>query len=210
MKDGNFYLYDKRKKIYGNIPYWDFSMNKEYLIVRNSNGKNLLLKNGEFLFEISEYGSKTFSLYDKPTGPPPFFVMDNEYIVIYYYVSLGGKYITGYRMEMECVYNLKGNVVEIGMSNEKLEELVSKENAESIHISKTLWRIEDLTLRFKNHLIEFDSNNLYIEVSDFHCGYAEVREVYDDDPEYGGFSKLAGLIDIDGNFYWHASQATLF
>lgn len=209
-KDGNFYLYDKRKETFGTTPYRDFSRNKEYLIVQNSNRKNLLLRNGEFLFEIPEYGGKTFSLHEKASGPPPFIVVDNEYIVIYYFVSCGGKYITGYRMEIECVFDLKGNILDIEMTDEKLEELVKSENDKAIHISNTLWRVEDLTLKYRDLLIEFNSRILYLSVRDFHYGYAEVFEVWDDDPEYGGCSSLAGLIDIEGNFYWHASQATLF
>ena len=69
-------------------------------------------------------------------------------------------------------------------------------------MSDTLWHINGTTLYYKNHIILNIEDPSEISVSDFHFGYALVKEVGDIDPEFGVMSINIGYIDVYGNIYW--------
>ena len=154
------------------------------------------------MFQFSDFGRKVFSLFPSNFSPP-FRIIENKYVVIFYYrATYGRKYIKGYRIEIEGVFDFDGNKIEFPLSENELEAIIYHEGKDDLKISETLWETNGTILKFKNNEILNIEDILEISVSDFHYGYAKVKEVADVDPEFGEMSADIGYIDVYGNIYW--------
>lgn len=204
-KEDGYYLYDKRTNSSGKGPYKSISRNREFIICLDYNKNFWVLKNDEILFQFSEFAANVFTLFP-PEFAPPFQIIENKYVVIYYYRAIyGRKYIKGYRIEIECVFDFYGNKTEYPLTEKDLEVIIANESNDDLKITDTLWRINETILYFKNQIILSTGDIEEIEeinVSKFHYGYALVKEIGDFDPEFGEKSREIGYVDVYGNYYW--------
>lgn len=201
-KEDGYYLYDKRTNSSGKGPYKSISRNREFIICLDYNKKFWVLKNDQILFQFSDFAANVFTLFP-PEFAPPFQIIENKYIVIFYYRAIyGRKYITGYQIEIECVFDFDGNKTEHPLTEKDLEVIIANESNDDLKIPDTLWRINKTILYFKNKIILNSGDIEEINVSKFHYGYALVKEIADYDPEFGEMSREIGYVDVYGNYYW--------
>jgi hypothetical protein len=201
-KEDGYYLYDKRTNLLSKGPYNSISRNREFMICLDLNNNYSVLKNNEFLFQFSNAALNATSLFPREFAPS-FQIIDNKYIVIYCYrYTYGRKYITGSYLEIDGIFNFEGNKIEYPLTENDLEFIIDNNEKSDLKISDTLWEINETILRFKDNIILNLEDVLEIKVSNFHYGYAKVKEVGDYDPEYGEMSRDIGYIDVYGNTYW--------
>jgi hypothetical protein len=201
MKSDGYYLLDKGTNLLGKGPYKSITRNREFMICLDFNNNYTVLRNDLLLFQFSNFGQNVFHFYS-PDFSPPFVIIENKYIVIYFYRASYGLLHEGWKIEIEGVFDFEGNKIEYPLTKYELEEIINDESKDDLKISETLWKINRTTLNFKNDIILNIEDILEISVSDFHYGYARVKEVADCCLEYGEMSSDIGYIDVYGNIYW--------
>lgn len=200
-KSDGWYLFDKRINCLYKGPYRFVSRDREFILCLDFNKIYWLFKNDKILCHFLDF-THDKSLFE-PKCAAPFKIIENKYIVLYYYeAEYGRKYIESYRLKIQGIFDFDGNKIENPLTEKDLEVILINENKEDLKIADTLWKINGATLNFKNHIILNIEDILEISVSDFHYGYAKVKEVLDYDPEFGEMTSDIGYIDVYGNIYW--------
>lgn len=200
-KSDGWYLFDKDKKSFYKGPYRLESRNREFTLCLDFNKTYWLFKNDKNLCHFRDF-THDKSLFE-PRHATPFKIIENKYIALFYYEAVyGRKYIESYSLKIQGILDFEGNKVEYPLIENELEVIIDDEIKDDLKMSDTLWHINGTTLYYKNHIILNIEDPSEISVSDFHFGYALVKEVGDIDPEFGVMSINIGYIDVYGNIYW--------
>jgi hypothetical protein len=200
-KTDGWYLFNKNKNSFYKGPFKLVSRNREFTLSLDFNRTYWLFKNDQILCRFRDF-THDKSLFE-PKHAAPFKIIENKYIALYYYEAVyGRKYIEDYRLRIQGILDFDGNKIQYPFTEDDLKVIIDNEGIDDLKISDTLWRINGTTLYYNNHIKLNIEPTSELSVSDFHFGYAFVKEVGDIDPEFGEMSLDIGYIDVYGNIYW--------